>query len=79
MTTPADMPAWIGELSQGLTLDEESQTINGCAEMENQSFPGMSPLIGYSMVIYKQIHIITALNGLRRGCVYARMHKHNSK
>lgn len=30
----------------------------------------MSPLIGYSMVIYKQIRIITALNGLRRGCVY---------
>lgn len=32
MATPADMPAWIGELSQGHTRDEESQTINGCRD-----------------------------------------------
>lgn len=46
MTSPADMPTWMGGFPKALPLDNELQAIDG-AERESQFSPGTSALSSY--------------------------------
>lgn len=44
---PIDSPVWMGEILQGLIMNEQLQAINDCSEWESQVYPKRCPVIGY--------------------------------
>lgn len=87
MIAPIDSPVWIGEILQGLIMNEQQHATNDCSEWESQVYPKRSPVIGYLFPrgkpqtyhthIHKYIHICTIQNRLNRKHTHRITHTHN--